>query len=196
MPTTTNAMNDLQKDNSIKPIETRYKGYRFRSRLEARWAVFFDALGIEWQYEPEGYVLEDGTWYLPDFWLPQIGKYVEVKGGNPTGGEQDKCGMLARATGKDVWLTFGDIPYPGPDNASGYIFPSDGGWDCYYWFTSCHMCGQFDITFGGRGARVKCGCDHSGHGNGDKCYNSDDPRIMEAYAIARSARFEHGEVGR
>lgn len=25
-------------------IETEYKGYRFRSRLEARWAVFFDTL--------------------------------------------------------------------------------------------------------------------------------------------------------
>lgn len=37
----------------IKPIETVYKGYRFRSRLEARWAVFFDAQGIEWEYEPE-----------------------------------------------------------------------------------------------------------------------------------------------
>lgn len=31
----------------IKPIETHYNGYRFRSRLEARWAVFFDALGIK-----------------------------------------------------------------------------------------------------------------------------------------------------
>ena len=28
----------------IKAIETVYNGYRFRSRLEARWAVFFDAL--------------------------------------------------------------------------------------------------------------------------------------------------------
>ena len=37
----------------VKPIETVYKGYRFRSRLEARWAVFFDALDIEWYYEPE-----------------------------------------------------------------------------------------------------------------------------------------------
>jgi hypothetical protein len=41
----------------IKAIETRYKGYRFRSRLEARWAVFFDALGVEWEYEKEGFDL-------------------------------------------------------------------------------------------------------------------------------------------
>lgn len=65
---------------NIKPIETIYKGYRFRSRLEARWAVFFDALGIEWEYEPEGFVLTDGTYYLPDFWLPKLKWFVEVKG--------------------------------------------------------------------------------------------------------------------
>ncbi len=63
----------------IKPIETKYKGYRFRSRLEARWAVFFDEMGIEYQYEPEGFEV-DGMRYLPDFYLPDSNKYVEVKG--------------------------------------------------------------------------------------------------------------------
>lgn len=29
-------------NNQIKAIETKYKGYRFRSRLEARYAVAFD----------------------------------------------------------------------------------------------------------------------------------------------------------
>jgi hypothetical protein len=52
---------------TIKPIETVYKGYRFRSRLEARWAVFFDACGYKWEYEPEGFDLGDGIYYLPDF---------------------------------------------------------------------------------------------------------------------------------
>ena len=46
--------------SEIKAIETYYKGYRFRSRLEARWAVFFDAAGIKYEYEPEGFGLEDG----------------------------------------------------------------------------------------------------------------------------------------
>lgn len=64
----------------IKPIQTEYNGYRFRSRLEARWAVFFDALGIKYEYEPEGYTLEDGTKYLPDFFLPDQNYYIEVKG--------------------------------------------------------------------------------------------------------------------
>lgn len=64
---------------SIKPIETVYNGYRFRSRLEARWAVFFDAVGIEYQYEPEGFILDDGTKYLPDFYMPRFNIYAEIK---------------------------------------------------------------------------------------------------------------------
>ena len=50
----------------IQAIETTYNGYRFRSRLEARWAVFFDAIGQEYEYEPEGFELMSGR-YLPDF---------------------------------------------------------------------------------------------------------------------------------
>ena len=76
----------------IKPIETIYKGYRFRSRLEARWAVFFDALGVKWEYEPEGFELPSGKRYLPDFKVDCYGTrgdlydesqfvlYIEVKG--------------------------------------------------------------------------------------------------------------------
>lgn len=53
---------------SIRAIETQYKGYRFRSRLEARWAVFLETLKIKWAYETEGYSA-DGIGYLPDFEL-------------------------------------------------------------------------------------------------------------------------------
>lgn len=67
--------------SDIKPIETRYAGCRFRSRLEARWARFFDALGIKWLYEPQGFeVGEKGRPYLPDFQLPDLNAWVEVKG--------------------------------------------------------------------------------------------------------------------
>ena len=64
---------------TIAPIETEYKGYRFRSRLEARWAVFFDEMQTSWLYEAEGYELPSGRRYLPDFYLPSIGVHVEVK---------------------------------------------------------------------------------------------------------------------
>lgn len=37
-------------------------GYRFRSRLEARWANFFTTIGWDWEYEPL-----DLAGYIPDF---------------------------------------------------------------------------------------------------------------------------------
>jgi hypothetical protein len=53
--------------SAIRAIETEYAGYRFRSRLEARWAVFFTLAGYRWEYEPEGFELPGGMRYLPDF---------------------------------------------------------------------------------------------------------------------------------
>jgi len=77
----------------VKAIDTHYQGHRFRSRLEARWAVVFDELGLQWQYEPQGYELEHritrepGTFnYLPDFFLPEVSVWVEVKGELDLGG--------------------------------------------------------------------------------------------------------------
>jgi hypothetical protein len=61
-------------------IPTRYKGYHFRSRLEARWAVFFDFLGDPWEYEHEGYETPYGA-YLPDF-LVAGRALIEVKPAN------------------------------------------------------------------------------------------------------------------
>lgn len=73
----------------LKAIETRYKGYRFRSRLEARWAVFFDTLGVVWDYEREGFDLGEHGYYLPDFWLPRYETWWEVK--------PDRCGAESMA---------------------------------------------------------------------------------------------------
>ena len=67
----------------IQAIETVYKGYLFRSRLEARWAVIFDALGVDWEYEIEGFKFEDGTHYLPDFFIKDTKFFVEVKPDRP-----------------------------------------------------------------------------------------------------------------
>jgi hypothetical protein len=55
----------------LKPIETVYRGYRFRSRLEARWAVFLEHARAVWQYEVEGFALPSGS-YLPDFHCPDL----------------------------------------------------------------------------------------------------------------------------
>ncbi|MFJ2964253.1 hypothetical protein ACIPIC_18380 [Streptomyces collinus] len=86
---------------AIQPIETRYAGHHFRSRLEARWAVLFDALGIRWEYEPQGYrVGPDRKPYLPDFWLPKERLWVEVKGAE----EQLDVELLVHAALLDTGL--------------------------------------------------------------------------------------------
>ena len=92
---------------TIKAIDTHYAGYKFRSRLEARWGVCFDALGVAWEYEPEGFELPNGDWYLPDFWLPLephgdytvAGLWVEIKPTMPAAKEVEKMKLLAMATG-------------------------------------------------------------------------------------------------
>jgi hypothetical protein len=57
-------------NRTIEAIPTTYKGVQFRSRLEARWAVFFDFVGIKWQYEPRVLDVSWDSVYIPDFWLP------------------------------------------------------------------------------------------------------------------------------
>lgn len=52
----------MAMDYGIAAIPTRYKGILFRSRLEARWAAFFDLAGWKWEYEPF-----DLNGWIPDF---------------------------------------------------------------------------------------------------------------------------------
>lgn len=66
-------------DRNVKPVKaipTVYNGLQFRSRLEATWAAFFDALGWPWEYEP---AMFEGPGWTPDFWVPSQNLLVEVK---------------------------------------------------------------------------------------------------------------------
>lgn len=49
-------------DYKIAAIPTEYRGRRYRSRLEARWAAFFDCL--KWEHEYEAF---DLSGWVPDF---------------------------------------------------------------------------------------------------------------------------------
>ena len=92
----------------IKPIPTKYKHYTFRSRLEARWAIFFDGMGIKWDFEKEGFIIND-TLYLPDFDLPtfQNGCFVEVKPAEFSEIELEKAINLVIATQRPLWKAVG-----------------------------------------------------------------------------------------
>lgn len=95
----------------IKAIPTQYHGYKFRSRLEARFAVFFDALNQGFRYEPEGYNLERGLNYLPDFFL-DAGYFVEIKPYYPNAIEMRKAQLLAKQTKTKVYIFYGDLSLP------------------------------------------------------------------------------------
>lgn len=165
----------------IKAIETRYKGYRFRSRLEARWAVFFDALGIKWEYEKEGFDL-DGEYYLPDFWLPQVGMWAEVKGDTFTGRERELCRCLAKSHGHSVLMLCG-----APDYRVYYFYEYDSDEnivqeiDCYLTIHYLDEHRFYSCIWEDRAET--------------EAYLRDDDSYIEAVNASRSARFEHGECG-
>lgn len=174
----------------MKVIETKYKGYRFRSRTEARWAVFFQTAGVPWKYEPEGF--EDGTTrYLPDFKLTSTPNYeeavkanvpdfglsswdfsppplfVEVKGTrNLSVGEKQKIKMFVEA-GNILLIVFGDPSFDKDTNSDWVLLVPEKQRDV------SGSCLQVDLF--NRGIFIGA-------------------KTMEkAILAARSARFEHGE---
>jgi hypothetical protein len=198
---------------TIQAIETRYAGCRFRSRLEARWAVFFDTLGVPWEYEPEGFDL-DGLWYLPDFYLPDLDTWFEVKG-RAGGADGEKFRRFSEPGDKRLVVDGSGHPLGefngGPDGSFDIVLA--GCYDGHYAWCLCHLCGAAGVEFDGRGARVhaagrieppdengiyqmfRWSCSRGEHRYQDKMYSGDAPEILDAYTAARSARFEHGEAG-
>lgn len=161
----------------LAPIETVYNGYRFRSRLEARWAIFFDESGVKYEYEKEGYDLGDAGWYLPDFYLPEIrsGVFIEVKPESFSSGEAcyNKTEKLTLLTKKDSFIVRGDPLLTINNFINGNHNTDDGysltcchnneiGGDAPYFFCVCPWCGKVGMEFDGRGARV---CGYNKHFN-------------------------------
>ena len=95
---------------TIQAIETFYDGYRFRSRLEARWAVFFNAAKIKYLYEPEGFQTKDGKYYLPDFYLPDCKVYADAKGARPGIGTEIKKAIDVMTENKEILIILPEIP--------------------------------------------------------------------------------------
>lgn len=131
-------------------LPTEYRGWMFRSRLEARYAVFFDELGVRWQYEPDGFSLPSGL-YVPDFYLPDLAWWVEVKPRPVPDPKRanDLAVELAVATGQAVVLAVGA---PG-SNRQGWsvataVVPGEGqvvGAQFQGYWTSCRR-GHVDIV--------------------------------------------------
>lgn len=184
-------------EQAIKPIETHYKGYRFRSRLEARWAVFFDAIGIRYLYEPEGFRLSDGTLYLPDFYLPESKAFFEVKG------------VMNEIDMHKIEQFIKDSKRPCIIGYDDFTFNScDALWEDDYALTDksssvlvrCRECGK--MYFSGMQGSYVCQCCGAYDGDhyfevqcsGDHSFYFTELKVKNAIDAARQARFEHGET--
>ena len=178
-------------NQQIKAIETVYNGYRFRSRLEARWAVFFDTLGIKYEYEKEGYDLGEAGWYLPDFWLPDLECWVEIKGQHPTRDEQTKLAVLTEQRQDSVGVIRSTTPDVVANEGYGYWSGKFAGWQTFAQCLGCDAVGMMILSEQSKTVlfRMRCACDRTLFG-----ITPDTPELQAACAAARQARFEHGET--
>ena len=166
----------------IKAIPTKYNGVEFRSRLEARWAVWFDRMGIAWQYEPEGFNV-CGEAYLPDFRLPDVfgGVYVEIKPKELKGAEMDRAMRFVREFDGELLLICG-LPKFGDYSCVS----SNEDYDKIV-FADCRKCGGVSYI----GLDCKCWGDVCGHtcGEHERFPLEDGPRIIHAYESAMACKF-------
>jgi hypothetical protein len=168
----------------IRALETRWDGHRFRSRLEARWAVCFKALGLEYDYEPQGFEI-DGECYLPDFYLPKNGIYVEIKPrGYPVSDDHPVFGLV-KEIGRYGVLISGN-PALGQhqvtaSTGSTFLHQAELAWDDEgnLWFDE--------------GAFGKAWCTGLGR---DGNRSTTHPKLFAAFLSATRARFEFGEKPR
>ena len=105
-----------------------HNGYRLRSYTELLWARVLEAAEIFYLYEPDLVRVDEG-YYLPDFWLPNVGIYLEVKGKNPTEEEIQKADAVMERTGREVMFLVGR---PQSDREGlmncGMLVRGSGGW--------------------------------------------------------------------
>jgi hypothetical protein len=187
---------------NIKAIETMYKGYRFRSRLEARWAVFFETAGFNWEYEPQGFVVL-GQPYLPDFrihgngskGLWEVGIEIKPSGWEPDDTDMQKFAGLSHEFGEFLLITGN----PWPDDYSAVLLSHDDTGSIS--FTSCKIgkcpcCGDLltiavdrfgavpdEGPFVGKSRKAR-----------QQIAQLTEGTASNGFEAARSARFEHGET--
>lgn len=175
----------------MKPIDTLYKSNFFRSRLEARWAVFFDALGVSYDYEPQGFKHE-GEYYLPDFYLPgcylrhKKGLYLEIKPQSfsqqdyyPSRWFTDNLVLFIGMPEKNIWGRDLGCLYEGGYELARRNEPFI--WDLGMALWKCEKCAAIKVDF-----------EATGNNRCPECDGRCDKEILKRAAEASAkARFEH-----
>jgi hypothetical protein len=189
----------------LKAIGTYYNGHRFRSRLEARWAVFFDVLGVKYDYEPQGYRFADYA-YLPDFWIAEWDSFIEIKPSLPDADEMERYISFAQHAGKNLLLFYDNpgryqIAWCSPQRFEAKGLTLAWCWDeCGQTFIQSHEWGAWAL--GDAGTGHDCWKPAAGPDEDIFVINGLLPNwpwhtalAEKALITACSARFEYGENG-
>lgn len=177
---------------AARSLNTIYNGQVFRSRTEARFALVFDLLKIKWHFEAESWLLPSGP-YLPDFYLPHLRYWVEVKP-NADSVALKKCDELAIHSERSVLLMCMEdltppaerVKYPG-----AWLSLPSGEMDTEYWLCQCPRCDAASIEWHGAISRSRiCDC----FAPTAKIYTSNATAINNAYKVARTFNFETDEL--
>lgn len=185
----------MDRPRRFQPLPTTVGTTSYRSRLEAKWAVFWRSLGILAEYEAGGFDLGDAIAYRPDFRIPSWETWVEIK---PHGVDlavaEVRCQALARSSGWRVLLIVGEpsdrgysVTAYGDFNDQRFLI--EGGH-----FAECPRCEGLGVVsdwgwqeFGPHPCR-----DRSSIPFHDPVHA---PRLFEAYAQAGLERFHGGRAG-
>src|SRR2546421_509748 len=163
-------------------------------------AVSVSSLGITYYYEYEGYPL-DGFFYLPDFWLPKLDCFIEIKGAEPTEEELHRARLLAITSHKPVYIFAGNIGLPTQlDGYTSWRFTEEEQ-EQDHWWCECQICGVIGLYRLPSLEHLPCACISPPT---EKLtpeffvelvgtYRCSSQRLIDAYTLARQARFEHGE---
>lgn len=122
--TTTDPSNVRPK--RVVSVQTEYMQTQFKSLNEHRFARLLDYLKLKWYYELLSVHWRDRIKsYTPDFWIPAIQLYVEVKGKEPSDDEIAKASYLCEFTQQDVAILYGD--FRTRSSTIGVLFMWDDG---------------------------------------------------------------------
>ena len=83
-----------------------YNGTFYRDIKAAQYAVFFDLLGVPFNYEPALFSFGKID-YCPDFFLPSLNCWLEVKSKCPDIEARFKAIKLSKITGEKVYISIG-----------------------------------------------------------------------------------------
>jgi hypothetical protein len=145
-------------------------------------------MGIEYQYEPEGFDLGDGIFYLPDFYLPKTDTWIEVKGKALIEKEREKIERFCRSKcdfangGSKFRLLRGQIP----NNLISLKAESTNiiGIPCFIYASPKEIANALGSKTQNNGALIYAAW----------VPDCTTETMYDALSKARQARFEHGET--